>query len=257
MGNATVSLNSADVLRVKDVQELRNLDISVAKAYLDGELMSRHKNFGDALGGWVSKKATVNKNAYLAGTAVVLGASRIAEDAYVGNGTTVAGSVLQSKVSLGDWVLVKDSWVSEGVETGHGADIVSSTILEDVRIGNQTSVANSRVGDDVWLGNCVLMKNKSHVLGRARIGDFTVLDAVIIFGGMEICERSVIRDSTIMRTRSGKIPPCSTISCEVAHGDLEVGLGRTSNLIDPPEDCLPVVKYGVDRRLDEALGTKR
>jgi NDP-sugar pyrophosphorylase family protein len=255
MGNTTISLGRADVLRVKDVQELRNLDVSVAKAYLDGELMSRHRNLA-VRGGWVSEKASVSANAYVTRNAVVLGVSTIEDGVYVGNGATVLSSVVHSNASLGDHTVVRDSWVSKGTRTGYGVDIVSSTVLEGVRIGSQTSIVDSKVGEGAVLGKCVLMRN-GQALRNVRIGDCTVMGNSTVFNNMEVGEHSVIMDSTIMGTRSGKIPACSTIDGERAYGDLEVGLGRTSNLIDPPEDCLPVAKYDIDGRLDKALGIRK
>ncbi len=268
---------------VKDEEGLRSLGPSVRQAFLDGELMSRYGGNPDgSVGGWLSRGVEINSEGFRLGeTAIIRGHSTIRGECAVGNGTTIADSAVESS-SIGkdcrldegriEFSVIgnnveaeKHAWISgskilDNCSTGRGADIVRSFIGGGVYVGNLTTVKESVVGGGTEIGDYVLM-NESAVLGDNAIRDAVVMENATVWRGMEIGKFSVVEFAIVELMRRGSVPANSIIKNDIIHSDLPVSKGPFSNLIDPPEDLIPV--GGGDelvdqlRELDNALGIKR
>lgn len=255
-----LSSNYRDTPNVNDERELRQLAQSVRRAYLGGELMSRHENPDKSVGGWVSEEVVLGDEVQIGATAVVLGSKvlgrrSIGSRVSIWNGAVVRNSDIRDNTSIGEGATVKNSLLLGNNDICDGAEIESAIIGQDVSVGKRAFVKKSEVRNRVRI--CAGAKVRdSKLLGDNEIGDGSVISDSVVFSRMEIGQCSVIEHSRIELTKARRVPPNSSIIGDIVHSDLDV-VHVESNIIDPPEDLLPVRDYQIDKMLDEALETKR
>ena len=207
-GKIATSPDPLKILVVNSERELRLLDPSVRRAYLDGGALLRHDNSDKSTGGWISEEVKVGTNVHLSRTAIVLGQKSIGNNVFLGDNTTVRNSEIKDDVRMGDGVLIGDSLLLGNCRIGHGAVIDSSVLGYDVSVGDMALVARSEVRNHVQVGGGSSVKG-SMMLGNNRIGEGSVITDSTVFVNLEIGERSVIAHSRIELTKARRIAPDS------------------------------------------------
>jgi carbonic anhydrase/acetyltransferase-like protein (isoleucine patch superfamily) len=249
-----LSSNHLDTPAISNERELRALDPSVCRAYLEGETFVRYTNPDKSAGGWLSEKAEAGRNLYLGPGAIVFG-TKIGDNVAIGSGATVRNSNIQYGTIVGAGTSVRNSMVFGDCEIGDGVDIESSFIGAEACVGDRARIGRSDVRKGARIG-CGVSLRKAALLGDNRIGEGSSITNSMVFARMEVGERSFVENSRIELTKAGKLPAGSRIENDIVHSDLDV-VGIGSNLIDPPEDLLPVRSYPIEEMVDRALGIKR
>lgn len=133
-----------------------------------------------------NKKANINKNTFIAGSAYVLGQVTIGEGSSIWYGTVVRGDM--SYIKIGKFTNIQDN-VTVHVDTNH-----------PTKIGDYVTVGHNAVVHGCEIGNNSLIGMGAIILNGAVIGENSIIGA-----GALITEGSIIPANSLVIGTPGKV----------------------------------------------------
>ena len=134
--------------RVKDVEALRDLDVSVRSAAVGNDLYIRHINPIGSYGGFVAKTAKVTADSFIGIRALVLDSAVV-----------IGGSSLTGKSTARDFAKVINSTLAGSPQVKEDAQVIKSHVLMGCVVTGNSVVVDSTISFNAYVTGSLVEKS--------------------------------------------------------------------------------------------------